>query len=62
MANKSYNEIVNTCILTSYSEEFTGKTSIWVEVWEDACHTYKALFSPDNPSIFPLTYFTLPNE
>lgn len=58
MANKSYNEIVDTCLLTNYKQEFTGKTSVWVETWEDANNTYRALFTPTSLEVLPITYFT----
>lgn len=58
MANKSYNEIVDTCTLVAYKEEFTSKHSLWVEYWTDSTHDYRALFPPSSDSPLPITYFT----
>jgi len=60
MANKSYNEIVDTCTLVSYKQEFTSKDSVWVEYWQDDTHRYRCLFTPTSLDILPLTYFTEP--
>ena len=33
--NKSYWEIVKTCKLLDYREEFAAKGSVWKEYWQD---------------------------
>ena len=58
--HKSYNEIVDTCKLVAYKEEFTSKNSVWVEYWEDCFNSYRCLFTPNSDSTLPLTYFTEP--
>ena len=62
MSNKGYNEIVDTCTLVDYKQEFAAKGSLWVEYWQDDAHQYRALFSENGTSAFPLTYFTTPKE
>lgn len=56
--NKSYNEIVASCRLVDYREEFAAKGSVWVEYWADEAKQYKAVFSNFRDSLLPLTIYT----
>lgn len=56
--NKSYNEIVKSCLLVDYKEEFAAKGSVWVEYWVDEAKQYKAVFSNFRDSFLPITIYT----
>jgi hypothetical protein len=53
--NKGYNEIRETCLLIDYVHKFAAKGSLWIEIYQDKTHEYRALFSPTGTSLFPLT-------
>jgi hypothetical protein len=55
--NMSYNEIRKHCKLLDYKQEFTGKTALWVETWQDAGATHRALFGETYTDL-PLTIIT----
>lgn len=56
--NKSYWEIVKTCKLLAYREEFAAKGSVWKEYWQDTDRKYTALFSNQDTTQLPLTIYT----
>lgn len=56
--NKSYYEIVKTCKLLDYREEFAAKGSVWKEYWQDIGKQYVALFSNHQTHLLPLTIYT----
>lgn len=56
--NKSYREIVATCKLLDYREEFAAKGSVWKEYWQDTDRKYTALFSNQQTHSLPLTIYT----
>ena len=56
--NKSYWEIVKTCKLLAYREEFAAKGSVWKEYWQDVDRKYTALFSNQDNTYLPLTIYT----
>ena len=58
MANKSYNEIVKTCLLVDYKEEFAAHGSIWAEYWVDENKTYRAIFTNQQTGFLPHTIYT----
>lgn len=53
--NKSYNEIRKTCKLIDYVYKVACKSGLWVEIYQDDVHEYRALFSTDGTNTFPLT-------
>ena len=55
----SYNEIVKTCKLFDYREERAANSTVWAEYWDGGDVMYKAVFSPNNPSPFPHSYYKL---
>ena len=56
--NKSYNEIVLSCQLVDYKQEYLGKGIVWSEYWVDETHTYKAIFTEAGyPSMLPFTIY-----
>ena len=55
--NKSYNEIVSTCLLADYKQELAGKFAIWAEYWVDESLRYKAIFTETQTSPLPHTIF-----
>lgn len=55
--HKSYNEIVATCKLVDYKEEFAAKGSIWAEYWLDESATYKAVFTNHQTGWLPHTIY-----
>ena len=56
--NKSYWEIVKTCKLLAYREEFAAKGSVWKEYWQDVDRKYTAMFSNQDNTYLPLTIYT----
>lgn len=56
--NKSYWEIVKTCKLLDYREEFAAKGSVWKEYWQDTGKKYVAMFSNQDNTQLPLTIYT----
>lgn len=56
--NKSYLEIVKTCKLVDYREEFAAKGSVWKEYWQDTDRKYTALFTNHQQSNLPHTIYT----
>lgn len=56
--NKSYWEIVKTCKLLAYREEFAAKGSVWKEYWQDTDKKYTAMFSNQDNTYLPLTIYT----
>jgi len=56
--NKSYWEIVKTCKLLAYREEFAAKGSVWKEYWQDVDRKYTAIFSNQDNTQLPLTIYT----
>lgn len=56
--NKSYYEIVATCKLHDYREEFAANGSVWKEYWLDTDKTYTALFTNYQTSLLPHTIYT----
>ena len=56
--NKSYLEIVKTCKLIGYREEFVAKGSVWKEYWQDTGKKYTALFTNHQVGHLPLTIYT----
>lgn len=56
--NKSYYEIVKTCKLVDYREEFAAKGSVWKEYWQDTDRKYTAMFSSQQTHFLPLTIYT----
>ena len=55
LGNKSYNEIRETCKLIDYVYKLACKSSLWIEIYQDSIHEYRALFSPTGTSYHPLT-------
>jgi hypothetical protein len=53
--NKGYNEIRETCKLVDYVYKLAAKCALWIEIYQDDTHEYRALFSPNSTSQFPLT-------
>lgn len=53
--NKSYNEIRSTCKLVDYVYKLACNSALWIEIYEDNTHEYRALFSPESSSPFPST-------
>jgi hypothetical protein len=56
--NKSYLEIVKTCKLVDYREEFAAKGSVWKEYWQDTDKKYTALFTNHQQGTLPHTIYT----
>ena len=56
--NKSYTEIVSTCQLLDYKEEFAAKGSVWVEYWQDTDRQYRAIFTNYQTGFLPHTIYT----
>jgi hypothetical protein len=58
-----YLEIVEKCELFDYllEQDREGKFT-WVEYWIDDNYLYKAIFSTDDKSFLPLTYYITPLE
>lgn len=55
LANPGYHEIRETCLLVGYEYKFVGKHALWIEVYEDKQHEYRALFTPSSVNLFPIT-------
>ncbi|MFY8212233.1 MAG: hypothetical protein ACOVLB_06195 [Candidatus Nanopelagicus sp.] len=55
MGNKGYQEIRDSCLLIDYEYKFAAKYALWIEVYQDRTHEYRALFSPQGTSLLPLT-------
>lgn len=55
LANLSYNEIRETWLPRNYEYKFLGKHALWIEVYEDTQHEYRALFTPNSLNLFPIT-------
>lgn len=53
--NKSYYEIRETSKLIDYVYKLAAKYALWIEIYQDDTHEYRALFSPDSTSHLPLT-------
>ena len=53
--NKGYNEIRETCLLVDYVYKLACKSALWIEIYQDKTHEYRALFSPTGTSLLPLT-------
>lgn len=58
--NKGYNEIRETCLLVDYVYKLACKSALWIEIYQDKTHEYRALFSPESISPFPLTITQVP--
>ena len=56
--NKSYHEIVATCKLRDYREEFAANGSVWKEYWLDKDKTYIAMFTNFQTAELPHTIYT----
>lgn len=56
--NKSYWEIVKTCKLLAYREEFAAKGRVWKEYWQDVDRKYTVTFSNQDNTYLPLTIYT----
>lgn len=59
---KSYHEIRETCLLVDYSYKLAAKCGLWIEHYVDEQREYFALFSPDSPSLLPLTITSITLE
>ena len=44
MANKSYHQIRESCLLVDYNYYLLGKSGLWIETYEDKTHQYRAFF------------------
>ena len=53
LANKSYNQLQETCLLVGYNYKLAAKHGLWVEHYVDETHEYFALFG--ETSQLPLT-------
>jgi hypothetical protein len=53
--NKGYNEIRETCKLVDYFYKLACNSALWIEVYQDSTHEYRALFSPNRTCLLPLT-------
>lgn len=58
--NKSYNEIRESCLLIDYVYKLAAKCALWIEIYQDKTHEYRALFTPDSTSLFPITITKVP--
>ena len=58
--NKSYNEIRESCLLIDYEYKLAAKCGLWIEIYQDKTHEYRALFSPDSTDLFPITITQVP--
>ena len=56
--NKSYWEIVKTCKLLAYREEFAANGSVWKEYWQDIDRRYVAMFTNHQTETLPHTIYT----
>lgn len=52
--DKSYYEIRASCKLMAYLHRKAGDKSLYIEVYEDDHHEYRALFAPVSESDLPL--------
>lgn len=57
---KSYNEIQESCLLTDYVYKLAAKHALWIEIYQDKTHEYRALFSPNSTNLFPITITQVP--
>lgn len=48
---KSYNEIVSSCKLLNYTEDYFRE-----EIWEDSEYVYYCVWMPQNETNLPSTY------
>jgi hypothetical protein len=52
--NKSYHEIRHTCQLVDFQYKLAGNSGLWVEVYQDDTHEYRALFPKDTTLVTDL--------
>jgi hypothetical protein len=60
MANLSYQQLRETCLLVGYNYKLAAKHGLWVEHYVGPTHEYFALFTETSQSQLPLTI--IPHE
>ena len=58
--NLTYNQIREQCQFVDYVYKLAGKHGLWIEIYQDLVHEYRALFTPDGTSQLPVTITKVP--
>ena len=58
--NLTYNQIREQCKFVDYVYKLAGKHGLWIEIYQDLVHEYRALFTPDSTSQLPITITKVP--